>query len=226
MNQDEYVADSTLIEDLRDSLAELPVPGRPPLAEITSRGRVRRRRRRFAGFAGLAVTGAAAGVALALGLTGVFGLAPARGTKTVHTAAFTLTSYTNGTVSLRLGQLFDPIALQRALAHAGVPALVTNGRYCTSSPAVTSPAINAVLPGSATPPNGVHGILVTANFPVKPSQLAPSVDPEAIEIDPAGLRPGTELFIGYFDLGHTVLADLVYTGSHICSGRQSPPGDP
>jgi hypothetical protein len=225
MSHDEYPADSTLIEELRDSLAGLPVPRRPPLAEITSRGRVRRRRRRT-GFAGLGVTGAAASIALAVGLTGIFGGTPARGTQTVHTAAFTLTSYTNGTVSLRLGQLFDPAALQRALAHAGVRALVTNGRYCTSSPAVGNPAIDAVLPGSVTPPNGVHGVLITANFPVKPSQLAPSVDPEAIGIDPAGLRPGTELFIGYFDLGHTVLADLIYTGAHACSSRQSPPGDP
>jgi len=225
MNHDEYPADSVLIQELRDSLAELPVPGRPPLTEITSRGRVRRRRRRT-GLAGLGGTGAVASIALALGLTGVFGGPPARGTQTVHTAAFTLTSYTNGTVSLRLGQLFDPAALQRALARAGVRALVTNGRYCTSSPAVTSPAIDAVLPGSATPPNGVHGILITANFPVKPSQLAASVDPEAIAIAPAGLRPGTELFIGYFDLGHTVLADLVYTGAHTCISQQSPPGDP
>jgi hypothetical protein len=225
MNHDEYPADSTLIEELRDSLAELPVPGRPPLAEITGRGRVRRRRR-LAGFAGLGVTSAAASIALALGLTGVFGGAPVRSTSTVHTAAFTLTSYTDGTVALRLGQLFDPAALQQALAHAGIRALVTNGRYCSSSPPPPNPAIDAVLPGSDTPPHGVDSILITANFPVKPSQLAPSVDPETITIHPAGLRPGTELFIGYFDLGHTVLVDLIYTGAHTCSSRQSPPGDP
>ena len=225
MNHDEYPADSTLIQELRDSLAELPVPGRPPLAKITDRGRVRRRRR-LAGFASLGITSAAASIALALGLTGVFGVGPVHRPGTIHTAAFTLTSYANGAISLRLGQLFDPAALQQALAHAGIRALVKNGVFCTSSPAVTSPAIDAVLPGSATPPNGIHGILITANFPVKPSQLAPSVDPEAIGINPAALRPGTELFIGYFDLGHTVLADLVYTASHTCSSRQSPPGDP
>jgi hypothetical protein len=225
MNHDEYLADSTLIEELRDSLAELPVPGRPPLTEITGRGRARRRRR-LAGFTGLGVTSAAASVALALGLTGVFGVAPVRSTSTVHTSAFTLTSYTDGTVSLRLGQLFDPAALQQALAHAGVKALVTKGVYCSSSPPPSDPAIGAVLPGSDTPPNGVDSILITANFPVKPSQLAPSVDPETISIDPTNLRPGTELFIGYFDLGHTVLVDLIYTGHHTCSSRQSPPGDP
>jgi len=225
MNHDEYPADSTLMEELRDSLAELPVPGRPPLAEITGRGRVRRRRRRT-GLAGLGGTGAVASIALALGLTGVFGGPPARGTQTVHTAAFTLTSYTNGTISLRLGQLFDPAALQRALAHAGVRALVTKGVYCSSSPPPPNPAIGAVLPGSDTPPNGVDSILITANFPVKPSQLAASVDPETITIRPASLRPGTELFIGYFDLGHTVLVDLIYDANHTCISRQSPPGDP
>jgi hypothetical protein len=69
MNHDEHPNDSTLTRELHDSLSELAVPGPPPLAAIISRGRVHQRRRR-AGFAGRGGTGAAAGIALALGQTG------------------------------------------------------------------------------------------------------------------------------------------------------------
>ena len=67
--------DSALTRELRDALSELAAPERPPLAAITSRGRAHQRRR-LAGFAGLGVTGAAAGTALALGLTGALGVGP------------------------------------------------------------------------------------------------------------------------------------------------------
>ena len=79
MNHDENPNDSALTRELRDALSELATPERPPLAAITSRGRAHQRRR-LAGFAGLGVTGVAAGTALALGLTGALGAAPARST--------------------------------------------------------------------------------------------------------------------------------------------------
>ena len=208
MNDDEHLDDSALTAELVDSLAEVAVPGRPPLAAITDRGRVYKRRR-LAGFAGLCVTGGAAVIALVLGLTGVFGASPAGGTGTGQAADFTLTSYVNGTVALHLGQIFDPAALQRALAHHGIRALVMNDTYCSSSPAVPNPIIGGVLPGSATPPrgHGVQRILMTANFPVKPSQLAPSVDPVTAGDQPCGdalrdravhrlLRPRAHLLLG------------------------------
>ena len=66
----------------------------------------------------------------------------------------------------------------------------------------------------------------TANLPVKPSQLAPMVDPMSMVINPAAMPSGTELFIGFFDLGHTFFVDLIYTGSHTCSTAQQPPGPP
>ncbi len=160
MSHDEHTDDSTLARELRDSLADLAVPGRPPLAAITSRGRVHRRRRRFAG---LGVTSAAACLALALGLIGVFGAAPGRSTGTIQTADFTLTSYTNGTVALNLRQMFDPAALQQALRRNGIPALVRSNTYCSSSPAVPSPLGLGVLsippppPGRATWPRRPPG---------------------------------------------------------------------
>jgi len=232
MNQDEHPDDSALTAELVDSLAEVAVPERPPLAAITGRGRVHRRRR----LAGLAGTGAAALIVLALGLAGVFGAAPG-GTGTIQTAAFTLTSYTNGTVSLTLSQLFDPVALQRALARHGIRALVKIGSYCSSSPAAPSPIRLGVLPGASPVPAGTHrratpglgngqGIWQTVTLPVKPSQLAPMVDPISMVINPAAMPSGTELFIGYFDLVQTVVVNLIYTGSHTCSNTQQPPGPP
>jgi hypothetical protein len=221
MNHYEHPDDSIVLQELRDSVAELAVPRQPPLAAITSRGRVHRRRR--AGFAGTGVTGAAACIALVLGLTGVFGVGP----RSTGASAFNGTNATDGTVSLRLGQLFDPTALQRALAHGGVPALVRVGAYCSSSPVIPEPVTDAVLPGSAWQPSRdhfyFHGIYMSATFPVKPSQLAPSVDPVAVKIKPAALPSGTELFIGYFNLGHTVLVSVILTGDHYCAKREMVP---
>jgi hypothetical protein len=177
--------------------------------------------------AGLGVTGAA--IALALGLSGVFGAAPA--------AAFTLTSYANGSVSLRLSQMFDPGALQRALAQHRIPALVKIGSYCSSSPAAPSPIRLGVLPGvspgpagpdrRATPgPGDGQGIRESVTLPVKPSQLAPVADPMSMVINPAAMPAGTELFIGYFDLAQTIVVNLIYTSSHTCRTTQQPPGGP
>lgn len=98
---------------------------------------------------------------------------------------------------MRLGQLLDPAALQRALAYDGIRALVRNGAYCSSSTAVPDPAIDAVLPGSGTPRRAppqlvhFHGTYMSGNFPVKPGQLAPSVDPVTAVIKPAAMPSGT-----------------------------------
>jgi len=230
MKDDERLDDSVLTAELLDSLSEVAVPARPPLAAITDRGRVHRRR--LAHLANLGVTGAAAAIALVLGLTGVFGPAHAGGTGMTRTADFTLTSYTNGTVALRLGQMFDPAALQRALEHHGIRAVVKIGTYCSSSPAAPSPIRVGVLSGSepagkrrrvAPGLGNGQGILETVNLPVKPSQLAPMVDPITMVINPAAMPAGTELFIGFFDLGHSIFVDLIYTGSRTCIHGQRPP---
>ena len=239
MNYDEHPADTALAEELQESLAELAVPERPPLAAIISRGRVRQRRR-LAGLAGLGGTGAAAGIALALVLTSVFGAAPARGPGTIQTAAFTLTSHADGSVSLSLSQMFDPPALQRALAQDGIRALVKSDAYCSSSPAAPDPGRLGVLspgPGGprhrTTPTSGGHGVTESGHgvtesgmFPVSPSELAPSVDPISMVINPSAIPSGTELFIGYFNLGYTVYFDLIYTKSHTCSNSDEPPATP
>jgi hypothetical protein len=99
MNQHEQMNDSTLTRELRESLTGIAAPPRPPLATIAARGRAHRRHRRT-GLAGLSAAGVAAGTALALGLTGVFGSAPARGTGTIQTAAAALTAV-NGCAGLK-----------------------------------------------------------------------------------------------------------------------------
>jgi hypothetical protein len=235
MNDDERPDDSALTAELVDSLGDLAVPERPPLAAITDRGRVYQRRR-LAGLAGLGVACAVTGIALVLGLTGVLGAAPTRN-GTAQTAAFTLTSYTNGTVSLKLSQVFDPAALQRALAQHGTRALVKIGSYCSSSPAAPSSIRLGVLPGASPGPAGTRrraapglgngqGIWESVTLPVKPSQLAPMVDPISMVINPAAMPAGTELFIGYFDLAQTIVVNLIYTSSHTCRNTQQPPGGP
>jgi hypothetical protein len=193
-------------------------------------------RRRLAGLAGLGAACAVTGIALVLGLTGVLGAAPTRN-GTAQTAAFTLTSYTNGTVSLKLSQVFDPAALQRALAQHGTRALVKVGSYCSSSPAAPSSIRLGVLPGASPGPAGTRrraapglgngqGIWESVTLPVKPSQLAPMVDPISMVINPAAMPAGTELFIGYFDLAQTIVVNLIYTSSHTCRNTQQPPGGP
>jgi hypothetical protein len=230
MSQHEHPDDGTLTEELRDSLAELAVPGRPPLAAITTRGRAYRRRR----LASLGVTGAAVVVALVLGLTGVFGAAPGRGAGTIRTADFTLTSYTNGTVGLTLKQLFDPGELQKALAKAGIPALVKTNTYCASHPAGPSPAGTGVLAGAgpgkgkagpAVPSPG-GGVWLSVTLPVKPSQLPPNENPVTWVINPAAIPAGTTLFIGSFPIVQTIFMDLLNTGSYTCSSAQQPPDIP
>jgi hypothetical protein len=235
MNDDERPDDSALTAELVDSLADLAVPERPPLAAITDRGRVYQRRR-LAGLAGLGVACAVTGIALVLGLTGVLGAAPTRN-GTAQTAAFTLTSYTNGTVSLKLSQVFDPAALQRALAQHGTRALVKVGSYCSSSPAAPSSIRLGVLPGASPGPAGTRrraapglgngqGIWESVTLPVKPSQLAPMVDPISMVINPAAMPAGTKLFLGYVNSGrvHTLNPRLIYANSYTCAGVA--PGGP
>jgi hypothetical protein len=231
MNDDEHPNDSVLTWELRHSLSELAVPERPPLAAITNRGRAHQRRR-LAGFAGLGVAGAAAGTALALGLTGVLGAAPARSagatgtaaparsTGTIRTAAFTLTRNANGTdtLTLSMSQMLDPAALQRALAQHGVRALVKTGTYCSSNPAAPDPGSIGVLTvqlANGTPvPKKSPAVKVPANF----------VPADTVTvINPAAMPSGTELFFGYFNSDHGLFFDLIYTSSYMCGNGQPPP---
>ena len=173
-------------------------------------------------------------LALVLGLTGGLGAAPGRGTGTIQTADFTLTSYTNGTVGLTLKQLFEPGELQQALAKAGIPALVKTNTYCASHPAGPSPASTGVLvapgrrakAGPAVPSPG-GGVWLSVVLPVKPSQLPPKADPVTWVINPAAIPAGTRLFIASFPIVQTIFMDILSTTRpNTCSYAQQPPDIP
>jgi hypothetical protein len=213
MNHDEHPNDSTLTQELRDSLSELAAPARPSLTAITSRGRAHQRRR-LAGFASLGVAGVAAGAALAMSLTGVLGAAPARSTgstDTIRTAAFTLTNNANGTDTLRLRQkvYLDPAALQRALAQHEIPALVKTGTFCSSTP---------------EPHSNGGPALTTYPGPNAPASVrAKTMGQDYLYvINPAAIPAGDELFFGYFHTkSYNLLAyHLIDTSSYTCRNQQ------
>jgi hypothetical protein len=201
MNHNEHPNESAITQQLRDSLAELATPGRPPLAAITTRGRTHRRRR-LAGFGGITAGTAAAAVMLSLGLTGVFGSAPARGTGTIRTMAFTLVKHANGTVTLTINQkvLLEPSILESDLRQDGIPALVTTGSFCSSIPS----------------PAGFKQAVVAGQQKTPPT----------FTIYPAAIPAGTELSFGYFRLadalgtgnpGQESAAALIDTNSYTCA---------
>jgi hypothetical protein len=159
------------------------------------------------------VVGAAAGTALALGVSGVLG--PARAPGTIRTAAFTLVSNSDGTATMTINpkELLDPAALQSDLAQYGIPAKVTTGSFCSSDPAPAgfSQVVSSHLAGpfTATPQNGAH---------------------PTITINPAAMPAGTELSIGNFQLSSGEHAGqqqadfvLIDASSYTCS---STPPDP
>jgi hypothetical protein len=118
---------------LTDRFSELEM--KTPLEEVYARGRHHQRTRRLRrAIAAGAATAVAAGVA-------AIAVAPAsHPAKPVpaQLAAFSISAGANGTnaLTLRKGQQYrlDPAALRQALAQHGIPALVTVGKACDSSP--------------------------------------------------------------------------------------------
>lgn len=188
----------------RDSLTDVHMT--TPLDAIVRQGRARRRRHWFTGLAG---TAAIAVAALVIGLTGVIGSAPAHGTSTIRTAAFTLVSHTNGTTTLTINPhvLLQASTLQGDLEHDGIRAMVTVGSFCSSNPA---PA----------------GFLQVMSFPGSPADPGPV---QAVTINPAAMPAGTELSFGIFQLATSQQTSfaLIDTGSYTCTGTAptAPPPD-
>jgi hypothetical protein len=234
MIHDEHPNDGILIRELRDALSDLPVRERPPLEAIINRGRLHRRRQR-GGLASLSIVAVAAGAALLLGLTGAHSAAPSTTTSTqrggttpgtIKTAAFTLVSYTNGTVKLILtnAQLFDPVALRRALARDGIPALVESDVYCSSAPAPPDPNSVGVLstrprlPGLGPSKHLLKPHMATTPHP----SLGRLINHTVTVIDRAKMPSGTELAFDYAPAEHLLSVNLVYTNSHSCRSGQPP----
>jgi len=194
MHDDEVI---TAVREQRDK-----VHSHTPVNQIISRGRTVRARRRIpAAASGLAVVAAAA-VVLGAGLSGAFGSAPASGTSTIRTTAFTLTSHANGTATLTINSrvLLEPSTLQADLQQDGIPAMVTTGSFCSSDP-------------------------IPAGFPRVVSQ-APSPTTLTVTINPAAMPAGTELSVGNFQNSATssdTAIELINTNSRTCSSALPTP---
>jgi hypothetical protein len=181
-----------------------------PLDAIVQRGRATRRRRTLIGLTGTAAVAASA--AVVAGLTGVTGSAPRPGA--IRTAAFTLVSHANRTVTLTINPtaLVDAAALQNDLQRYGVPAIVTSGSFCSSS----------------SPPAGFSQVVSfypkpTGSFTKIPRGVRPT-----LTFNPAAMPAATELSFGVFQHSSgEQQADfvLVNSGSYTCSSTQ-PQGPP
>jgi hypothetical protein len=177
-----------------------------PVEKVFARSRVRRRRRRLSGLtaAAVAAAGAAAAITLTLG-----GPAPALGGPAsarpgsppppspglVRLAAFSVTSGPGDSTTLILykgpkHRQLDPSALRQALAQHGIPALVSVGTFCRSTPA--PPSFGQV---------------------VHPLNLA---DGSAMVINGQAIPSGTRLSIGYF-AGHVRMALIADDAPLSCS---------
>jgi hypothetical protein len=197
--------DDVLVQ-VRDSLSGARMG--MPVEAILARSRSHRHRRRLAR---LSIAGVAASGVLALGLTGVFSSgthAASLGSGTIRTAAFTLVSNANGTDTLTLNQaqLFNPGALQRALAQDDIPALVQSGSLCSSNPA---PADNGVI----SPP-------LPASFGIFTSDAGQkkTVSPNTTwVINPAAMPAGTKLSFTYVNQDHGLFGGLIYDNGYTCS---------
>jgi hypothetical protein len=172
---------------LTDRFSELEM--KTPLDEIYARGRRHRKTRRL-------TTAVAAGAAIAAvaGVTAVAVAPTNHPPKPVNTqlTAFSISPGPNGTsaLTLRKGQQFrlDPVALRQALAQHGIPALVTVGKACDSSPEPTG--LDQAVTAERQPDGSV-----------------------TLTINPGEMPPSSELSIGYFT-GKTVFA-LIQQGAPI-----------
>jgi hypothetical protein len=224
-------SDREVLRGAADSLFRLPVASPPDVATIMARGHTHRTRRtrRLAGTAALSVA-TAAGTTLALALTGALSPAPspsAPGTGTIRTAAFTLTSNPNGTATLKINplELLDTAALQRDLTQYGIPAKVTSGTFCSSSPAPSgfSQVVSIDTPwATATPQSG--GTVTPPPSGGPPPAIT-------ITIDPSAMPAGAALSVGDFLLSSgqqqaslALIDSSAYTCSSTPPGPEGPPG--
>jgi hypothetical protein len=197
---DDQMTDSPELRELRDALSGVGMPRRPPLEAIKRRGHAQRRQRRTRAtrfsVAGIVVAGA-----LALGVS--LAATPAHPLGTIQRAAYTLRHNQNGTDTLTLKpiELFNPSQLQSDLAQYGIPAKVTTGSYCTTTPEPAGLSQVVTEPGPGT---WQHG----------------SGDHPTMTIDPSQMPSGTELSVGDFQTPSGELQadmDLIDTNSYTCT---------
>lgn len=180
-------ADTTRVLDaLKGSLDDVRLA--TPVEEIVAAGRVRRRRRRVAGAAAVALsTGLAVGVsALANPPAAPPADAMSGAGVHIHTAAYTVDSQKDGTVHATFdkGRYFtDRAGLQAALRKAGFPVLIRTGVFCRGpnddgklSPAGQGSGVTRVMEGRREASDRVTFVFKPENMPAN-----------------------TQLFIGYLN---------------------------
>lgn len=120
-DHDTLTAVRNRLTEVRDSLGDVRMI--TPADEIVARGRRRRMRR---GLSAVGAACAAVGLAVALALPSGSQARPVH----VHLAAWSVDTNSNGTVTVTVHELTHAAQLERALAEAGVPAVVTPGQVC------------------------------------------------------------------------------------------------
>jgi hypothetical protein len=211
VNVHREMSDTDVLRAASKSLSALPVASPPDVQAIMARGRARRRHR-LSAVAGLSAT-AAAGTALALGLTGILGSSAARSTGTIRTASFTLVSNANGTATLTINprELVDAAALQKGLQQYGIRAMVTSGSFCSSSP----------------PPAGFSQVVSFYPRPTPYRNVVPAGTHPTVTFSPSAMPTGTELSFGIFQLSSLEQQDdfvLMNSSSYTCTS--TPPKAP
>ncbi|MEV0096028.1 hypothetical protein [Streptomyces sp. NPDC050738] len=146
-----------LLDTLRDSLDDVRLS--TPVEEIIAAGRARRRHRKVAGVATVAL---AAGLALGVSTLSNPSTAPpsdaTSGTGVhIHTAAYTVDTQSDGTVHATFDKrryFTDHAGLQAALRKAGFPVLIKTGIFCKGphdsgklSPAGQGAGVTRVMEG-------------------------------------------------------------------------------
>lgn len=138
----------TGLAEARNSLSDVRMT--TPPQEIIVRGRKRRRRNRIA-IAAAVTLGLTAGAALWGPLTATSPAAPViaspQGQVQIRTAAWTVVRDPDGIVTLTIRQFRNADSLRRALAQAGVPAVVLYRHVCPY-PSAGQPQVPAVFPGT------------------------------------------------------------------------------
>jgi hypothetical protein len=203
MHDSDQMTDSPELRELRDSLSNVAMPGPPRLEAITGRARARRRQQ-LTRVTRVSAAGVVAVSVVAVGVSG--GFSPAQKLGTIRTAAYTLRHNQNGTDTLTLNpvELLNPSQLQSDLAQYGIPAKVTSGSYCTTTPEPAGFSQVVTGPGPGTAQGG-------------------SADQPTITIDPSQMPSGTELSVGDFQISSDsppqlqADMDLIDSNSYTCS---------
>ena len=217
-----------LTSELQRMAEDAADQARPPAAaEIIRQGDHRRQRSlAYRSVGGLSAAGVV-GAGVALGLSAA-GSGPAHATGTITTTAFTLVRNANGTATLTMNSnvLLEPATLQKDLAQDGIPAIVTVGSFCSSTPA--PPGFFQVVSFAKVQPGGLPAPAPgnkTSHLPATPGSK-PSHPARTVTIDPAAMPAGTELSFGNFQVANGAQTDvaLINTGSYTCGS--TPPSTP